>query len=79
MRDPPPMPEPVPAAGPALPAIRVVLTDDSVLFREGLARVLAENGFLVVGQAGRTACPGSRSSLKPDLAHVQRFAVGASR
>jgi DNA-binding NarL/FixJ family response regulator len=33
-------------------AIRVVLADDSVLFREGLARVLAENGFLVVGQAG---------------------------
>jgi DNA-binding NarL/FixJ family response regulator len=29
-----------------------VLADDSVLFREGLARVLAENGFLVVGQAG---------------------------
>jgi DNA-binding NarL/FixJ family response regulator len=36
----------------ALPAVRVVLADDSVLFREGLARVLAENGFLVVGQAG---------------------------
>ena len=34
------------------PPIRVVLADDSVLFREGLARVLAENGFLVVGQAG---------------------------
>lgn len=33
-------------------AVRVVLADDSVLFREGLARVLAENGFLVVGQAG---------------------------
>jgi len=29
-----------------------VLADDSVLFREGLARVLAENSFLVVGQAG---------------------------
>jgi DNA-binding NarL/FixJ family response regulator len=29
-----------------------VLADDSMLFREGLARVLAENGFLVVGQAG---------------------------
>jgi CheY-like chemotaxis protein len=33
------------------PAIRVVLADDSVLFREGLARVLADNGFAVVGQA----------------------------
>jgi len=32
--------------------IRVVLADDSVLFREGLARVLAENGFAVAGQAG---------------------------
>jgi DNA-binding NarL/FixJ family response regulator len=36
---------------PPAPAIRVVLADDSVLFREGLARVLADNGFLVVGQA----------------------------
>jgi hypothetical protein len=40
-------------AGPAsAAAIRVVLADDSVLFREGLARVLAENGFMVAGQAG---------------------------
>jgi len=39
-------------AGPAsAAAIRVVLADDSVLFREGLARVLAENGFVVAGQA----------------------------
>ncbi len=42
-----------PASGPAsAAAIRVVLADDSVLFREGLARVLAENGFMVAGQAG---------------------------
>jgi len=33
-------------------AIRVVLADDSVLFREGLARVLADNGFAVAAQAG---------------------------
>lgn len=33
-------------------AIRVVLADDSVLFREGLARVLADNSFIVAGQAG---------------------------
>src|SRR6266545_2981736 len=40
-------------AGPvSAAAIRVVLADDSVLFREGLARVLAENGFMVAGQAG---------------------------
>jgi len=38
-------------AGPASAAIRVVLADDSVLFREGLARVLADNGFVVTGQA----------------------------
>lgn len=42
--------EPGPAAE-APPAIRVVLADDSVLFREGLARLLADNGFLVAGQA----------------------------
>ncbi len=50
------MPEPggtAATAGPAsAAAIRVVLADDSVLFREGLARVLAENGFMVAGQAG---------------------------
>ncbi|HZD18716.1 MAG TPA: response regulator transcription factor, partial [Actinomycetota bacterium] len=32
--------------------MRVVIADDSVLLREGLARVLAEAGFDVVGQAG---------------------------
>jgi DNA-binding NarL/FixJ family response regulator len=42
-------PSPAPSAP---PAIRVVLADDSLLFREGLARVLAENGFLVAGQVG---------------------------
>ncbi len=31
---------------------RVVLADDSMLFREGVARVLTENGFLLIGQAG---------------------------
>jgi DNA-binding NarL/FixJ family response regulator len=30
----------------------VVLADDCLLFREGLARVLAEHGFTVAGQAG---------------------------
>jgi DNA-binding NarL/FixJ family response regulator len=66
MREPPPswgnhgkepiVPEPGGAAATAgaasAAAIRVVLADDSVLFREGLARVLAENGFMVAGQAG---------------------------
>jgi DNA-binding NarL/FixJ family response regulator len=32
--------------------VRVVIADDSVLLREGLARVLTEAGFDVVGQAG---------------------------
>ncbi|MEA2533719.1 MAG: hypothetical protein QOJ93_1530 [Actinomycetota bacterium] len=32
--------------------MRLILADDSVLFREGLARVLAEVGFEIVAQAG---------------------------
>ncbi len=32
--------------------MRVVLADDSVLLREGIARLLADAGFEVVGQAG---------------------------
>ena len=32
--------------------MRVVIADDSVLFREGLVRVLGEGGFEVVAQAG---------------------------
>jgi DNA-binding NarL/FixJ family response regulator len=32
--------------------MRVVVADDSVLLREGLARILGDNGFEVVGQAG---------------------------
>jgi DNA-binding NarL/FixJ family response regulator len=35
--------------------VRVVLADDSVLFREGLARLLAELGFRVVGQTADVA------------------------
>jgi DNA-binding NarL/FixJ family response regulator len=31
--------------------MRVVIADDSLLFREGVARVLAEAGFVVAGQA----------------------------
>ena len=44
-------PAATPAPAPA-EAIRVVLADDSVLFREGLTRVLADNGFVVAGQVG---------------------------
>ena len=32
--------------------MRVILADDSLLFREGLARLLEDGGFQVVGQAG---------------------------
>src|ERR1051325_9372459 len=32
--------------------MRVVLADDSILLREGIARLLEEAGFEVVGQAG---------------------------
>jgi DNA-binding NarL/FixJ family response regulator len=32
--------------------VRVVVAEDSVLLREGIARLLSENGFEVVGQAG---------------------------
>ena len=51
--------------------MRVVIADDSVLFREGLARVLADGGFEVVAQAGdgdelREAV----RRLKPDFAIV---------
>ena len=35
--------------------MRVVIAEDSVLLREGLAKVLAEAGFEVVGQAGDAA------------------------
>ena len=32
--------------------MRVILADDAVLLREGLARILSDSGFEVVGQAG---------------------------
>jgi DNA-binding NarL/FixJ family response regulator len=36
-------------------ATRVVIAEDSVLFREGVARILAGHGFAVAGQAGNAA------------------------
>ncbi len=39
-------------AGASRATTRVVLADDSVLFREGVARVLSDHGFEVAGQAG---------------------------
>ena len=41
--------------------LRIVLADDSVLLREGIARLLVEAGFEVVAQAGdATQLPISR-------------------
>jgi class 3 adenylate cyclase/CheY-like chemotaxis protein len=43
---------PLPGAVARTQALRVVLADDSVLLREGVAALLEEQGFDVVGQAG---------------------------
>jgi DNA-binding NarL/FixJ family response regulator len=43
---------PLPGTEPAIAAVRVALADDSVLLREGIAALLEEEGFDVVGQAG---------------------------
>ena len=61
------MPSPSGTAGPAplsQPAPRVVLADDDVLLREGLASLLQQSGFDVVGQAGNS----------PDLLTLTRSA-----
>jgi class 3 adenylate cyclase/CheY-like chemotaxis protein len=42
----------LPGARSAVKPLRVVLADDSVLLREGVASLLEESGFEVVGQAG---------------------------
>jgi DNA-binding NarL/FixJ family response regulator len=52
-------------------ALRAVLADDSALLREGLARLLADAGIEVVGQAGTADELMHRvSSLRPDVAIV---------
>jgi len=51
--------------------VRLFLADDSVLFREGLARLLQEAGFEVVGQAGDAEqLLGDVRRLQPDVAIV---------
>ena len=51
--------------------MRVVLADDSLILREGLARLLAEAGFDVVGQAGSAAeLIGEVGAKRPDVAIV---------
>jgi class 3 adenylate cyclase/DNA-binding NarL/FixJ family response regulator len=43
---------PLPGAVPEVAPLRVALADDSVLLREGVAALLEEEGFEIVGQAG---------------------------
>jgi len=43
---------PLPGAVPTVAPVRVALADDSVLLREGIAALLEEEGFEVIGQAG---------------------------
>ena len=51
--------------------MRVVIADDAVLLREGIARVLSENGYEVVAQVGDpVALTEAVESLRPDLAIV---------
>jgi DNA-binding NarL/FixJ family response regulator len=53
------------------PPIRVVLADDSVLLREGIAVLLQESGFEVVGQCARAEDLLLKvRSYKPDIAIV---------
>jgi DNA-binding NarL/FixJ family response regulator len=51
--------------------VRVVIADDSILFREGLARVLADGGFEVAAQAGdATELRAAVRRERPELAIV---------
>jgi DNA-binding NarL/FixJ family response regulator len=51
--------------------LRIVIADDSVLLREGIARLLAEAGFEVVGQVGDgDALLTAVRELHPDVAIV---------
>ncbi|MGZ4240005.1 MAG: LuxR C-terminal-related transcriptional regulator [Actinomycetota bacterium] len=51
--------------------MRVILADDAVLFREGVARVLVEAGFDVVGQAGDAdELLAKVAAMRPDVAVI---------
>jgi len=55
--------------------VRVAIADDAVLFREGLARVLVDDGFELVGQAANadellTLVRGARADRRPEVAIV---------
>ena len=59
------------AAPPGPPAPRVVLADDDVLLREGLASLLERSGFDVVGQAGNSPeLLALTRSAQPELAII---------
>ena len=68
------MPSPSGTAGAAplgRPAPRVVLADDDVLLREGLASLLERSGFEVVGQAGNSPeLLALTRSARPELAII---------
>src|SRR5258708_9781372 len=68
------MPSPSETAGvtpPGRPASRVVLADDDVLLREGLASLLDRSGFEVVGQAGNSPdLLALTRSARPELAII---------
>jgi DNA-binding NarL/FixJ family response regulator len=51
-------------------ALRVVIAEDDVLFREGIARLLADAGFEVVGRAGD-----AKDFVRKALAHRPDVAV----
>ncbi len=60
-----------PGEGASVGSPRVVLADDDVLLREGLASLLERSGFEIVGQAGNSAELLSRvRALTPDLVVV---------
>jgi DNA-binding NarL/FixJ family response regulator len=64
---------PAAAAGfaPGLTDVRVLVADDSLLFREGLASLLSERGLDVVGQAGDVpALLRLVAELAPDVAII---------
>jgi DNA-binding NarL/FixJ family response regulator len=51
--------------------VRVILADDAVLVREGLARLLSERGFDIVAQVGRADDLLERvNDLRPDIAVI---------
>ena len=68
--------------------MRVVIADDEVLLREGLARLLTETGFEVVGKAGdpdqllatvRHTHPRGGDRGHQDAAHPHRRGAGGRR